>query len=166
MAKIDFDSDSAPFTGSVLPTIEDVAMLSVDDGKYEVSHEKRSPEQKAAKVQSLLLPATIFFGVVALSFFYATNLGSPARIETDFNSIPFDKARDIRIVEKTPSEAALNISAALVKQGRKVVFFHENQSVPSKSVEAEGVDFYPVPSESLGENGILLDGYKWFPLPP
>lgn len=168
MAKIDFDSDSAPFTGSVLPTIEDVAMLSADDGKYEVAHEKRSSEQKSDKVQLFLLPFVIFMGGVVLAFFYVVGLSSPQPVsQGGFGKIPVEQARDIRVIDNNPREESLVFALKLARQGRKVVFFHSAKNPPKQSKEdLAGIDFYPVPDGSLGGNGVLLDGYKWFPLSP
>lgn len=168
MAKIDFDSDSAPFTGSVLPTIEDVAMLSEDEGKYEVFPKKRSEEPKADKVQLFLLPAVIFVGGLVLAFFYVAGLSDKIpSLNMDLQNIPLDQARDIRVVENSPRKASLEFAQSLVQQGKKVVFFHGKSHPPGKvGVGTEGIDFYPVPDGALGEDGVLLDGYKWYPLSP
>lgn len=169
MAKIDFDSDSAPFTGSVLPTIEDVALLSSDDGRYEIGHEKRSDEKTANKAQALLLPMTILVGGLVLVGFYLSSMTTSPQGGGDmgFSDIPFDGAKDIRIIESDPSDEVIEFAQSLVEKGNKVAFFYSKKNTLEKDkIQESGIGFYPVPDGALGGNGVLLDGYKWFPLPP
>jgi hypothetical protein len=169
MAKIDFDSDSAPFTGAVLPTIEDVALLASDDGKYEIEPHKRSSAEKANKIQAFLLPVVVLSGLLILVFFhtgYIIRDESGRGVIVGFDQIPVDKAGDIRIVQGKPNAETVGFARKLVESGRKVVFFYSKDNDLNDEFRTFGIDFYPVPTDSLEENGVLLDGYKWYRLAP
>lgn len=174
MAKIDFDSDNAPFSGAVLPTIEDVAALAHDDGREDISPKGRGDGGVSRKAQSILLPVNLILGLVALGFFHfftklSTDADSGRSKGVDFSEIPFDQARDVRFVEKAPKSETVEIANDLSKgDGKRIVFFYEKgQELPGNAQKkGSGVEFFGAEGGTLHSEGILLDGYRWFPLPP
>lgn len=164
MAKIDFDSDGAPFSGAVLPTIEDVAALATDDGKEEIPPKSRLGEGGARKAQITLLPASLVLGALMLGTLHFFR-GAEDDGGVEYAQIPATEAKDIRVIQARPSEDALQFARAVFKDtGRQVVFFVDKDA--EKPEVTEGVVFYQVPAENLPSDGVLLDGYRWYPLDP
>jgi hypothetical protein len=170
MAKIDFDSDGAPFSGAILPTIEDVAALAGDEGREEIEAGARISEEGGRRSKSILLPVNLILGIAALGFLHIfggvwENGHDDVRIA--YSDIPIDDAKDLRIVQRKPSKGPLDFAEAAARRtGRQVAFFCDKDQVPSELKPGEGVVLYRVSEEKLGGEGILLDGYRWYPLPP
>lgn len=168
MAKIDFDSDSAPFSGSVLPTIDDVAALAVTEGRTEIEPNPRAGEGWARKSQAMLLPVAIILGAIVLGFFHMMSVAQnpDSGEQVTFQKIPAGNAKDVRVIQRVPERDSVLFCSSLAKDGKKVVFFHEKNSKLDPSWPTDGVDFYGVSGSAIGAEGVLLDGYRWYPLPP
>jgi hypothetical protein len=171
MAKIDFDSDGAPFSGAILPTIEDVAALAADDGKEEVEAGARTSEEGGRRSRSILLPVNLILGLVTLGFLHVFlgqgSVDSAGTGGTAYPDISLEGVKDLRVIQRKPSEEALGFAAeGARKTGKDVAFFCDKDLVPSDLKLKDGVLLYRVPEDKLGSDGILLDGYRWYPLPP
>lgn len=176
MPKIDFDSDSAPFSGAVLPTIEDVAALGDRLEKEVIDPSPRIDPSRASTVQKMLLP--FVFVVVAatatvLHLAFPSDAGQSARSpEVPPSEIPFEGSRDVRIVVRAPSPESVAVALRAAQHLRRgsvtLVFSKESTLDPNdrKSLESAAVALYPVPGKMVASEGVLLDGLRWFPLTP
>jgi hypothetical protein len=175
MPKIDFDSDSAPFSGSILPTIEDVAALGDRVEKEIVDPIPRIDPNRATTVQRLLLPVTLcLVAGVGVGFHLIAQptpaaQGAPPPQIRFFSpaEIPTTGARDIRIITREVDSALADMALRASSSARVTVVFQKDRPVSEKNkLLAAKVTLYPVGESTITSQGVLLDGLRWFSLKP
>jgi hypothetical protein len=180
MPKIDFDSDSAPFSGAVLPTIEDVAALGDRLEKEVVDPIPRIDPARATTVQRMVLPFTFaLVAVVAVALHLTVPSASPAdsadsveaseSVVVQPENIPLEGARDVRVIALSPTTRDMELALRATRTARVTVVY-SNDSPPSPAslaaLTAARVTLYPAPASMIPSEGALLDGLRWFPLRP
>jgi hypothetical protein len=180
MPKIDFDSDSAPFSGAVLPTIEDVAALGDRLEKEVVDPIPRIDPARATTVQRMVLPFTFaLVAVVAVALHLTVPSASPAdsadsveaseSVVVQPENIPLEGARDVRVIALSPTTRDMELALRATRTARVTVVYSKD-SPPSPAslaaLTAARVTLYPAPPSMIPSEGALLDGLRWFPLRP
>lgn len=179
MPKIDFDSDSAPFSGAVLPTIEDVAALGDRLEKEVVDPVPRIDPARATTVQRMVLPFTfILVAVVAVLLHLALPDGSPssgtghgpgpsAPVPVAPELIPLEGVRDLRVIVLSPTDRDAELALRAARSARVTMVHSKDAPVPRReALAAARVSLYPVQPSMVPSEGALLDGLRWYPLRP
>jgi len=175
MPKIDFDSDSAPFSGSVLPTIEDVAALGDRLEKEVVDPIPRIDPARASTVQKLLLPVALCLAAaVAISLHIllpspgqedSADLANPAYL--DPSEVPTSGVRDMRIIAKVVSPEIAELALRSASSAQVTLVFPKGREIPDKKkLAAAKVTLYPVNESVIASEGVLLDGLRWLSFKP
>lgn len=177
MPKIDFDSDSAPFSGAVLPTIEDVAALGDRLEKEVVDPVPRMDPARATTVQRMVLPFTFILVAAAAVVLHLAlpseppappdDSASPAPPSVPPELIPLEGVRDLRVIVLVPSERDVDLALRGARSARVTIVHSKEAPVPRReTLAAARVSFYPVPASMVPSEGALLDGLRWYPLRP
>lgn len=178
MGKIDFDADSAPFSGSIMPTIEDVAALVETEGRVEVEAAERAGEAAARKTQAILMPTLLLVGLFILGgmHFWKQSGGTP-KIQKEektgsvfaLSNIPYQTARDVRFIDRVPSGDTVDYILRMGAIGYKIILVYNKDLYapdPRLQREGSGITLYPVAGGALPGDGVLLDGLRWYPIAP
>ncbi len=180
MPKIDFESDSAPFSGAVLPTIEDVAALGDRVEREIVDPVPRIDPTRASTVQKLVLPFALFLtaGVAVMLHLAAPSAlldaadesaaGPPISI-LPATDIPLGGVKDVRVVALSISPEVAELALRAARTARvTLVVSRESGTSPAlqQSLASAKVTLYPVPPSMVVSQGVLLDGLRWYPLTP
>lgn len=176
MPKIDFNSDSAPFSGAVLPTIEDVAALGDRLEKEVVDPIPRIDPARATTVQRMVLPFTFILAAsvaVLLHLVLPDSSGSESSTSPPDSSpvppelIPLEGVRDLRVIALAPTDRDIDLALRGAKTSRVTVVHSKSSVVPRReALAAARISLYPVQPSMVPSEGALLDGLRWYPLRP
>lgn len=178
MSKIDFDSDTAPFSGSVLPTIEDVAALGDRLEKEVIDPRPRIDPARATTVQRMVLPFTFILTAAAAILLHIALPGNleprdqetaprQASASVPRESIPLEGVRDVRVIVLSPTEQDATLALRAARTARVTIVHSKDSAVPRRdALAAARVSFYPVSPPMIPSEGALLDGLRWYPLDP
>jgi len=167
MAKIDFEPNTAPLSGAITPTIDDISRLTESTDRIVW----RSPTTVAADgalAKPLLLPPII--GVVLLIGWAVLNgvTHSPSaapRVPVGvLAEPPFDSASSVYAVLKSPSAADYSKLNKAVDSGVAVTLVCPAATANPAGSEPAKFQQFAADETLIVSEGFLLDGFRWFPV--
>ena len=168
MAKIDFNPDSAPLSGAITPTIDDINSLNKFHDRYVWRPKDATVEESkkgGAAFPIAFLCACLLYAAV---YFIAPN--DAPRISTVSTGVankpPLNSASTVYAVLKKPTAEDYNALNEAVAAGANVTLICPKTltsvtDMPEIKFQRFGADETEIVSQ-----GFLLNGFQWYPRNP
>lgn len=165
MAKIDFEPDSAPLSGAITPTIDDISRLSEATDRVVW----RSPTVSApAGAQRKVLGLSLLSGII---IYVATTLLLPGVVKSrasapvGVSSEPqLMSASTVYAVLKSPQPADYKKLNEAADNGVGVTLICPSAGANPNGAPAAKFQQFAADETLIVSEGFLLDGFRWFPL--
>lgn len=129
------------------------------------------PETKECTMRDVyvgfFVPVLIVSGAYLFSFFYFDEQSHAGRSTENKNtptlvSLPWKEATSAYFILKNPSDSLYTTLNKLASKGVSITLVTP-VALP-QNAESLGFTIFTAPVETIGAQGVLLDGYRWFPL--